>query len=429
MPNPKPGILLRALLAVVFGFLATTNPLFAATREKVLHSFGPGKGGHSPWGVIFDAAGNLYGATSYGGAHQNAGTVFELTPSANGKWTETVLYNFCSVTNCLDGEAPFSGLIFDAVGNLYGTTVGGGTGGFQAGTVFRLAPDGKGNWIETVLHNFGNDQDGLSPFAGVVMDAGGNLYGTTTYGGSAEAGIAFQLSPNGDGSWTETVLHNFCSAGCTDGENPYGPLTLDAAGNVYGTTSSGGNIECFPQFGCGTVFKLTPGANGEWTETVLHAFDSFDGAAPSEGLIFDTAGNLYGTTPYGGRRGCDPSIGCGIVFELIPGADGKWTEKVLFTFYKYPKNPLSPLVFDAAGNLYGTTSQGGRYGDGTLFKLAPGVGGWTQTSLYSFHEQQGNGPRGPLVFDSSGNLYGSTLDGGKFSDCEQSCGVVFKIEP
>lgn len=430
MQSKRRLILFVTAFAVVFGFLTIAAPLFAASTEKVLHSFSNGKGGHSPkQGVIFDAAGNLYGVTTYGGGHENAGTVFKLTPSASGKWTETVLYSFCSATSCTDGDGPFGGLILDSNGNLYGTTVAGGTG--QVGTVFKLAPDGKGGWIETVLHSFSDsDNDGSEPFAGVVMDPQGNLYGTTTYGGSGGVGTAFQLSLNADGTWTESVLHSFCSASnCTDGENPYGPLTLDSAGNLYGMTYSGGNIACNPFYGCGTVFELTPGANGEWTETVLHTFNRTDGDGPSEGLIFDAAGNLYGTTEYGGDLGCDHPVGCGTVFELTPGANGEWTETVLHSFYKYPKNPASGLIFDGSGNLYGTTLQGGTYDGGTLFKLTPGTGGWTPMPLYSFRSKRGDEPEGTLVFDSAGNLYGSTIDGGRFNNCDQACGVVFEITP
>lgn len=406
---------------------------WAASSERVLHSFHKGKGGHSPkQGVIFDAAGNLYGVTSYGGAHENAGTVFELTPGANGEWSETVLYNFCSATDCADGDGPFGGLIFDAKGNLYGTTVAGGPGIAQEGTVFKLAPDGKGSWIETVLHGFSDDgKDGVQPYAGVVIDAQGNIYGTTTFGGSGGSGTAFQLSPNADGTWTETVLHNFCSASkCTDGENPFGGLILDAAGNLYGTTFSGGDISCNALYGCGTIFELTPGANGQWTETVLHTFELTDGDGPAASLIFDGAGNLYGVTEYGGDLACDPSGGCGTAFKLAPGANGEWTETVLHAFSKYPKNPSSSLIFDAAGNLYGTTFEGDKYDGGILFKLSPGADGkWTKTTLYFFHNKRGIEPQGAVVFDSAGNLYGSAIDGGKFNNCEQACGVVFEITP
>ena len=332
--------------------------------EQVLHSFSDGADGGDPEaGLILDTAGNLYGTTATGGTYRD-GTVFELTPAADGSWTEQVLYTFCSQANCTDGANPVAGLIFDAAGNLYGTTTGGGTSVYY-GTAFELTPAGGGTWTEKVLHNFNSDgTDGSNPSEGLVFDAAGNLYGTTFYGGTYAYGTAFELTPAAGGTWTEKVLHNFNRDG-TDGSGPHGVLTMDAAGNLYGTTANGGN-----NFG-GTAFELTPAAGGTWTEKVLHNFniDGTDGVLPRGGLIFDAAGNLYGTTYAGG------SYGYGMAFELTPAAGGTWTEQVLYRFQGGTDgaNPYAGLVRDAAGNLFGTTNQGGTSNYGTVFEITPHV--------------------------------------------------------
>jgi uncharacterized repeat protein (TIGR03803 family) len=334
--------------------------------EKVLHGFND-EDGYGPFaGLIFDAAGNLYGTTTSGGAF-NQGTVFELTPTAGGGWTEQVLYSFCSQTNCTDGAYPLAGLIFDAAGNLYGATYNGGIypcGAYGCGTVFELSPTAGGGWTETVLHSFGNGTDGAFPYAGLIFDAAGNLYGTTTGGGTYRGGTVFQLTPTAGGGWAEQVLYSFCSqTNCTDGGGP-GGLIFDAAGNLYGTTGGGG------AYGGGTVFELSPTAGGGWTEKVLHSFNGTDGTGPSA-VIFDAAGNLYGTTEYGGAYG--GNLGDGTVFELTPTAGGGWTEKVLHSFGNGTDGawPLAGLIIDAAGNLYGMTWIGGDYGGGTVFALTP----------------------------------------------------------
>jgi uncharacterized repeat protein (TIGR03803 family) len=315
----------------------------AAWMEKVLHNFNNnGTDGYYPRAsLISDAAGNLYGTTIYGSTY-GWGTVFELTPTTGGGWTEQVLHSFGNGT---DGGEPRASLIFDAAGNLYGTTYGGGIychsiGG--CGTVFELTLTAGGNWTEAVLYNFGSfTDDGYEPSASLIFDAAGNLYGTTQFGGIHGWGTVFELTPTTGGGWSEQVLLNFG----TGGAFPQAGLIFDAAGNLYGTTSEGGtNI--------GTVFELTPNVGGGWTETVLHNFGSgTDGSYPYAGLIFDAAGNLYGTTQYGGTyNSC--SGGCGTVFELTPTAGGKWTEQVLLNFNGTGgANPYAGLIFDAAGHL------------------------------------------------------------------------------
>ena len=334
------------------------------------------------------------------------------TPSAGGTWTEQVLLSFDGT----DGADPLANLIFDAAGNLYGTTYAGGSYGL--GTVFELTPSMGGGWTEKVLHNFGQGSDGSQPAGGLIFDAAGRLYGTTYFGGSNGYGTVFQLIPSAGGDWTEKVLHSFSG---TDGSNPvYGSLTFDAAGNLYGTTYAGGS------YGVGAVFELTPSMGGGWSEKVLHNFgQGSDGSQPVGGLIFDAAGRLYGTTQVGG------SFYHGTVFELTPEPGGDWTEKVLHNFSGGADGavPNVGLIFDAAHNLYGTTDLGGAYGWGTVFELAPSPhavgGGWTAQVLHNFGQgSDGADPYGTLIFDPAGNLYGVTEYGGAYHFYD---GTVFEL--
>jgi uncharacterized repeat protein (TIGR03803 family) len=283
-----------AILAVTF--LATNS--WAAARERVLHSFsGSGGDGQSPLGsLVFDSAGNLYGTARYGGAYDD-GAVFELTPNAGGKWAEKVLHSF---GNGKDGIGPYANLIFDGAGNLYGTTCYGGA--FGGGTVFELSPKTGGKWAEKVLHSFGG-KGGICSFADLIFDPAGNLYGTTYEGGAYDNGAVFELSPKAGGGWTEKVLHSFDDS-MKDGGYPQNGLVLDGDHNLYGSASQ-------------NVFELTPKAGGGWTEKVLHTFGAASkrGSQP-EALIFGADGNLYGTS-YSGGTDDD-----GTVFELSPKTGG-----------------------------------------------------------------------------------------------------------
>jgi uncharacterized repeat protein (TIGR03803 family) len=431
-----------AALAIAFVFaltVALAQPAHAQTpatgggwTEKVLHSFDSTDGANPNAGLVFDNSGNLYGTTWDGGNSgyecNTCGTVFELTPSADGGWAETVLYKFCSLTDCTDGSYPSATLIFDAAGNLYGTTAFGGAYGW--GTVFELTPKHGGGWTEKVLHSF-TGPDGAYPGGGLIFDAAGNLYGTTSNGGIyacglSECGTVFELTPTASGGWTEQVLHNFSNS--PDGAGPGGALIFDAAGNLYGPTGGGGT------YGVGTVFELTPtGRVGSWTEKVLYSFsNSPDGAGPGGALIFDAGGNLYGTTGSGG------TYGKGSVFELTPTPEEGWTEKVLHSFGNGTDGvaPDAGVIFDTIGNLYGTTQMGGtcQYqggaGCGTVFELMPTRGGdWTEMVLYNFCTQtnclDGMNSYAGLIFDAAGNLYGTTMYGGaNFAD-----GTVFELTP
>jgi uncharacterized repeat protein (TIGR03803 family) len=303
-------------------------------------------------------------------------------------------------------------VIFDTSGNLYGTTVQGGANG--VGTVFRLALTANKPWT-TVLHSF-NGTDGAEPAASVIFDASGNLYGTTSIGGNNSGrGTVFELKPQANGKWTETVLHSFHGV---DGDVPEAALILDASGNLYGTTNQGGHQSC----GCGVVFKLTPSSSGHWTEAVLHAFSSKeDGAYPAAALVFDGTGNLYSTMARGG------SGGGGTVFELSPGANGAWKETLLHSFSKKEGGP-SRVIFDEVGSLYGETIYGGKQGYGTVFKLTEASGQWTETILLSFNGTNGIEPTGGVILDMAGDLYGTTAAGG-LGCAPSGCGVVFEITP
>ncbi|HXM21312.1 MAG TPA: choice-of-anchor tandem repeat GloVer-containing protein [Terriglobales bacterium] len=418
------SLVLGRALAIFAIALTLESGALAAAREKVLHSFSTnGKDGILPFArLTFDKKGNLYGTTEWGGGNGSGeGTVFTLTPSSGGSWKETVLHSFSGD----DGAAVYAGLIFDSAGNLYGTTSRGGAHG--AGLVFQLTPRHQ-CWKETVLHSFALDSDGNEPFAAVVLDKAGNLYGTTAGGGAYEGGIAFMLTPS-SGGWTENVLHNFGANG-RDGVEPNVGLIFDTAGNLYGTTTWGGDYSKSCSIGCGTVFNLKPGSDGVWKEHVLHRFNwssgGSDGTAPYAGLVFDRSGNLYGTTAGGGI------YNHGTVFKLTRCPGGGWTETVLYAFKENlnGNSPFAGLVLDKAGNLYGTTAWGGigscEGGCGVVFKLTPGAQGiWTYSVLHRFTgNRDGARPFAGLIFDKKGKLYGTTAYGGK-----DNAGVVFEVTP
>jgi uncharacterized repeat protein (TIGR03803 family) len=313
----------------------SSQPSRAASRlskEKLIYSFNGTTDGNTPISdLAVDAEGNLYG-TTVGGGQYIYGTVFELKRTGHS-WKEEVLYSF---TGGSDGGEPHAGVVVDAAGNLYGTTLYGG--GRGAGTVFELMRDGDGLWTEKVLHNFGSGTDGVFPYAGLSIDAAGNLYGTTASGGSHEGGIVFELIPGAKGNWTEKVLHNFIEPSHYQ-SGPFGGLAMDAAGNLYGTTLGGGinGDKCAVEdASCGRVFELMPTANGKWIEKTIFLFNGENGANPWAGVVLDSVGNLYGTTYWGGTGRCLNAYqrvsGCGVVFSLIPSANGTWTENVLHSF-------------------------------------------------------------------------------------------------
>jgi uncharacterized repeat protein (TIGR03803 family) len=390
-----------------------TSTLFvteaSAGTLKVLHSFN-GADGRWPTGVLLDTSGNLYGV-AFAGGRSGYGLVFQLTPSASGRWNEKALIQFNHTTGMYPNP-----VVFDSVGNLYGTleqTTPRGTG-----AVFELSPTTDGRWDEKIL-NIMEKSEGAELESSVTFDASGNIFSTAFLGGENRVGTIFELSPTTDGPWQETTLESFDPK---DGNNPECKVVFDAAGNMYGTTSYGGGLRKV-----GTVWELTPQTDGTWTETVLHSFTGeTDGAIPIGGVIFDAAGNLYGMTSMGG------AFKKGTVFELSPNGDGAWTKTVLYNFRgrRDGSTPYSTLTFDSAGSLYGETHLGGagpcgESGCGVVFELSP-TGGrrWRESVLYRFNGTDGQTPWQGLVFDAAGNLYGTTQNGGAFGN-----GTVFELKP
>jgi uncharacterized repeat protein (TIGR03803 family) len=300
--------------------------------------------------VIFDKAGNLYGTTTGGGA-QGLGVVFELTPTSAG-WTETVLHSFAGG---IDGQNPYAGLVIDPFGSLYGTTYGGGA--YGVGTVFQVKRGSGGQWTEKVIHTF-DVKTGSDPVGGLVFDSKGDLFGTTQGGGAYKVGVVFALLYSGKDVWTARAIHNF--TGGSDGGYPYAErLIFDKAGNLYGTTQGGGVNNW------GVVFKLFQSSKG-WKEQLLYQFNGAVEANPYAGLVMDGNGNLYGTCANGNM-----TTTVGSVFKLTPAGGGKYTESDLHLFTKVDGEfPYAALLRDKAGNLYGTTDLGGASGMGVVFEVS-----------------------------------------------------------
>jgi uncharacterized repeat protein (TIGR03803 family) len=364
-----------------------------------------------------------------------AAMAVSLAISSRAALSLETLHSFCSEPNCADGATPYSGLIMNKSGNLYGTTSSGGA--YNHGAVFELSRNAAtGSWTNKLLYSFCSlgkgCRDGSDPRAGLITDALGNLYGTTAGGGTGNDGTAFELSRNAAaGPWKEQVLYSFCPRGgwsCPGGTPPSG-LVRDEAGDLYGTTLQSGPNDR------GTVFELTPGAvEGTWTEKVLYSFcaqkNCADGTFPYSGLIRDGSGRLYGTTSLGG------AIDGGTVFELTPNSSQtEWTTKILYRFCSarpclVGSQSHADLVMDASGNLYGTAFMGGAKSGGTVFELSPNAAKtlWTAKPLYSFCSQvrcaDGAAPAARLVMDASGNLYGTTFEGGAKGE-----GAVFELRP
>jgi hypothetical protein len=384
-----------------------------AASEKVLYSFtGGSDGGFPSSSLVMDAAGNLYGTTAAGGTKGDCssdripgcGVVFKLT-SVNGSWQESVLYAFQGGP---DGAYPRGNLVFDASGNLYGTTYYGGTGTCSTegcGTAFELSPNQNGSWIKTTLYSFQNQPDGAFP-DGLTFDSSNNLYGVATAGGTNGRGAAYELSPpqQQGNPWTEKIIYNF-----QDFETQPNPvLVFDSQGNLYGTYFQ--LYACFPTTGCGAVFQLK-NTGGTWTLTDLFDFTGGgNGGEPMAGVILDSQGNLYGTGAQGGNN-------WGMVFELKPRANGGQYEGMMLHNFCSINNcadgmtPDAALVMDSSGALYGTTSSGGRpcRTCGLVFKLVHTKYGWDGSVLYNFRDStDGGSPTQSLILDAQGNLYGTT---------------------
>jgi hypothetical protein len=440
------------LLSFCVLILALGMAASAEWKERVLYSFQGGTDGAYPaGGVVFDKLGILYGATQQGGGTNCSpmaacGTVYQLSPPAKqgDPWTETLVHVFKGKQSN-DGEFPSGGVIADAAGNIYGTSSYGGSGdcvllGIKGGcgTVFELSPPQTkgGQWTYTILYSFKGGKDGYLPFGDLVFDAAGNLYGATYFGGGKGTscdpyyqycGTVFKLSPpkTKGGAWTEKVLHSFASG--TDGANPNGGLVLDSKGAIYGTTFGGGNEsgEC-GSGGCGTGFELEPPANKSdpWTETVLHRF-IVDEGRPWAGMIFDGKGRLYGT-----------SLATVFRFEPPSKKSGHWKKTTLFAFCNTDGGgclPEGSLIFDRFGSLYGTTYYG--YGpelQGSVFRLKEPHkegGAWSIDYLHGFLKvPDGLFPAAGLVFDAHGAVFSTTQEGGAGTGCGYGgCGTVFEV--
>ena len=409
-------------LAIAIGLVLTSffTPSAQSQTFQVLHSLNGLQDGYYPIsGITVARNGDLYGTTQYSGLPGGncclgCGTVFRLARKGSG-WIFTTLYSF---TGGADGGNPYARVIFGPDGSLYGTTSEGN------GTVFNLKPPPRatanvlGGWTETVLYSFKVGADGATPVgADLVFDQAGSLYGTTDAGGTGNCqggcGTVYKLTPS-NGGWTESVLHTFTTQG-GDGQRPWSGVIFDQSGNLYGTTQNGGAYHAY-----GTVYKLIP-AGLTWTEQILYSFQGKDdGEFPYSGVIFDQAGDLYGTTCCGG------SDGVGTVYEFTPSS-GTFT--TLYSNFGGYGGLDGNLVMDAAGNLYGTTQSGGAYNFGSVFKLTPGGGGWTYTSLHDFCAggypcSDGALPHGGVALDAQGNLYGTTAEGGTASS-----GVIWEITP
>jgi hypothetical protein len=415
------------IVRFLFSFFVSvvlTSIAFARATEKTLFTFTTNSAsGSFPLQLTSDSAGNLYGMAQSGGDRAcrsvGCGLVFKLSPTAQGPWKETVLHTFESGA---DGAFPGSGLTFDSAGNLYGVTPVGGA--FDAGVVFELSPTQAGPWIETILYTFTKGTDGGNPAMDLVFDNSGNVYGTAGAGGdlgcrigSFGCGVVFELSPDANGGWQETVLHTFEGL---EGSGPIGGLALDSSGNVYGIAINGGS-HTLCRFGCGVAFELSPDPAGGWTYSVLRAFSGGkDGRYPEGPLVVDASGNLYGKASAGGNPACS-SVGCGLIYELTPTSKRAWKETVIHDFNNSVDGSflIDGVVLDPAGNLYGATFLGGLISDtcpqgcGRVFELSETSSGkWKETNLYGFKfGADGGNPYTNLLRDGNGNLFGAASSG------------------
>ena len=391
-------------LALISAVVLISNLPAHGQTETVLHSFTGIPDGASPQSGLLFSGGNLYGTTYEGGADVGPGfgTVYELSPNGSGGWNETVIYRFGSEPDGADGAYPHTGLIADSAGNLYGTAEYGGAvdcvDGDGCGVAYELSP-GPGGWTFTLLYTFVGNGSGSFPDTALAMDSNGNLYGGTEVGGPKGQGITYELSPSA-GGWTEQVISNLGA----------GYLTVSPGGVLFGVSSQ-------------QVFELAPDGKGGWNQTFVYALPG-----PSSALVFDVAGNIYGSA-YSNATDLHE-----VVYKLTPGKR-HWTKKTLFTFGNREKDGAGPgvLVVDAAGNLYGTTQFGGLYGEehkgggyGTVFELMPPVAGgkYTEKILWNLNGPDGEQPFAGVTLDGAGNLYGTTNNGGA-----SGVGVVYEVTP
>jgi uncharacterized repeat protein (TIGR03803 family) len=397
-------------ILALFAAIALSSTASAATT-KVIYSFaGDEDGEYADTDLAIDGAGNLYGTTVLGGAF-GGGTVFQLSPTNKG-WVHTVLYSF---TGGADGGEPYKGVTLDGQGNLYGTAVTGGSGSCEGGcgVAYKLTNSG-GTWTQTVIHAFTGGNDGSGPGARLTIDQRGNLYGMAPTAGAYGFGTIYQIHQDGTGNWLLKVIHSF--TGGADGATGSAGQMLIRGGHLYGAATAGGI------YGNGAAFELTPIASGGWTFKTIYSFKGQpDAGFPYGGLLFDASGNLYGTTYY------DGAYDFGAVYELFPQPTGEWKERVLYSFKggSDGQNSIGNLAFDAVGNLYGTTSEGG-LGSGVIFQLTPVTSArWSETVTHRFQgPPDGAFAYNGMVADGSGNFYGATVHGG--ADDE---GAIYQFTP
>ena len=369
-----------------------------AQTFTVLHNFtGASDGGSPEWGVVRDSSGNLYGTSYYGG--RGDGNVFRLQ-NKNNAWVFIPLYTFQSDQDGFNAGP----VVVGPNGGLYGSTPWGGTQDCGCGTLFSLRPSPTpsatvfGGWNKQTLRNFDGVSDGYNPWGNLTFADANHFYGTTQSGGPNSGGTVFQMTYSG-GSWSYANIYAFTPGG--DGDNPYGGVIKDAAGNLYGTTASGGAD------GNGTVYQLVHSGSG-WTKNVLYSFQGgSDGKNPRTGLTMDSSGNLYGASASGGLNNQ------GVVFELSPSGSG-WTFSVLYSFEAGSHGAGGSLLVDGSGSLYGVSPTGGQLHGGSVFKLTRNGSAWTYTSLHDFGVGDGNEPSGNLALAPNGTLYGTTSGGGAY---------------
>jgi uncharacterized repeat protein (TIGR03803 family) len=396
--------------ATLLFVLAMSLTAATATTTNVIFSCEEDEGEYADTDLETDSVGNIYGTTVLGGDF-GGGTVFQLSPTPNG-WVHTVLYSF---TGGADGGEPYKGVTLDRDDNLYGTAVTGGSGSCEGGcgVIYKLT-NIKGTWTQKVIHAFTGGDDGSGPGSRVTVDRAGKIYGMTPTGGANGLGTIYKIGPLSSGASTFKVIHAF--TGGADGSSGSAGRMILRDGHLYGAATTGGSS------GSGVVFELTPRALGGWDFRTIYTFQGQpDGSFPYGALLFDGSGNIYGTTYYGGANGI------GAVYKLSPQPVGEWTEEVIYSFQQGTdgNSPISNLVFDKAGNLYGTTSEGG-LGRGVIFKLSPvGAGKWTETVVHAFEGPPDGGfAYNGMVVDAFGNFYGATVHGGENDD-----GSVYNFTP
>lgn len=416
-----------ALLFVGIMLILFKCGVVAAQNESIIYNFASPLAAYSPAaGLVADQNGNFYG-TTWGGGSNGTGTVYELQRMPGGTWAENVIFSFPTLGNQYGYAA--NAVIFDHSGNIYGTTTQGGGWGcgddqgnvWGCGTVYELSPSTGGGWSETNLYSFLGGTDGSAPSGGLVMDSAGNLYGVTNIGGTAtnHSGEVFKISPQSGGGWLKTEIYSFGGERHPEG-GPQGPLAIDAAGNLYGAAE--------------VIYKLSLDSQGMWVHKVLYDFGAHDdGEVARGGLIFDTAGNLYGTTGGGGK------FGNGTAFKLIPAEKGQWSEIILHSFDNMEGNfPAGNLAMDNVGDLYGTLTAsvspeirrpeggclGGAIGCGLVYELRSRENGFEYKILHHFAENGVDGyfPLGGVTLDASGKLYGTTIYGGT-----GNLGIVYEL--